>query len=119
MFEEDCIISYFKRKARMIGLIENRWYHFSFVNMGKDLSASGFRAPLGALAFAWFLEPLLGLYRTVTKEYRDGRVINFVRYRAPLDAVYDTAFVLMPDDNFGDARITMEAYGAFPPKPTS
>jgi len=110
MFEEDCLISYHKRKARMIGFIESRWYHFTFVDQGKNLPKSEFRTPRGAFAFAWFLEPLLGLYRTVTREYKDGRVINFFRYRAPLESVYDTAFVLMPDDHFGDAKVVTSAY---------
>jgi len=110
MFEEDCIISYFKKKARMIGIIENRWFHFTFVDMGKSLPASGFRAPLGALAFAWILEPLLGLYRTITKEYGAGVVINIFRYRAPLESVYDIALVTVPMVPKGDAKITTGRY---------
>ncbi len=107
MFEEDCVISYHKHKARMIGLIENRWYHFTFVNRGHSLPQSGFRAPHGALAFAWLLEPLLGLYRTVTREYKDGRVINFFRYRLPLESVYDTAIILLPTaSSFADNKET-------------
>ncbi|MEK7133855.1 MAG: hypothetical protein AAB804_02190 [Patescibacteria group bacterium] len=110
LFEENCIIAYHKRKARIIGLIENRWYHFTFSDRGESLSASEFRASWGALAFSWVLEPLLGLYRTVTKEYKDGRVINFFRYRSSLESVYDTVFVLVPDARFSDAKITDEAY---------
>ncbi len=109
LFEENCIISYHKKNALMITFIENRWHHFTFADKGRSLPQSGFRTPWGSHAFAWFLEPLLGLYRTVNKEYKDGKVINLFRYRAPLEIVYDTAFILMPDAH-NIAPTTTEPY---------
>lgn len=107
LFEENCILAYHGRKARMVSFIENRWHHFTFQDKGRSLAAQHFREPWGALVFAWFLEPMLGLYRTITLEFQDGRVINFFRYRKPLERVYDHAFIVMPDSSQSGVIRTM------------
>lgn len=95
LFEENCILSYFKGIKKIL-LTESRWYNFIYEDGYKELPKSGFKTTIGIIFFNYILEPLLHLNRTLFKEYRDGKVINFFRYRKPLENIYDTTFVLMP-----------------------
>lgn len=95
LFEENCLLSYY-REVNKILLIENRWYHFSYNGGYRLLPKSDFHASWGGHFFNYCLEPLLRLHRTLFREYRDGQLPNYFRYRAPLERVYDTTFVLMP-----------------------
>jgi len=92
LFEENCILSYYP-KVKKILLIENRWYKFIYGNGFADLSSNKFHSSWGVLFFSYFLEPILGLHRTLYKEYADGKVLNILRYVLPLDKVYDVVFL--------------------------
>lgn len=92
LFEENCLLSYHPRVKHIL-LIENRWYQFIYGGGHTMLHARKFRSSWGVLFFHYFLEPLLGLHRTLYQEYSDGKVLNILRYTLPLEDVYDTVFV--------------------------
>ncbi len=94
-FTENCIMSWYPHIKKIL-MLESRWYHFTYEDNGKTLSKEGFRVALGTRLFNAIIEPLLRLHTTVYKEYKDGRVLNINRYRAPLENVYDDAFVMLP-----------------------
>ncbi|HYC34329.1 MAG TPA: hypothetical protein VEC13_01205 [Candidatus Paceibacterota bacterium] len=96
LFEENCILSYFKRIKKIL-MIESRWYFFVYEEQYRQLDPNAFNTFWGIRFFNFVLEPLLGLHRTIFKEFRDGKVINIFRYRKPLQETYDQTFVLMPD----------------------
>ncbi len=93
-FAENCVLSWYGVKK--ILMTENRWYHFTYESNGGGLPKEDFRGSWGLTLFNTILEPLLGLFKSEYLEYKDGKVVNIVRYRKPLAAVYDAVFVLMP-----------------------
>jgi hypothetical protein len=97
LFEENCIASYFPKVNKII-LIESRWYFFSYENQYKKIADDAFVDSFGIKFFNYVLEPILGLRKTLFKEMRDGKVINLAKYKDPLEEVFNTAFVVMPDD---------------------
>ncbi len=93
-FAENCILSWYD--VRSILMTENRWYYFTYENEGGGLPKNEFRGSLGLFVFNHFVEPLLRLFKTTYLEYKDGKVVNIVRYQKPLQDIYDTVFVIMP-----------------------
>lgn len=78
-------------------MLESRWYHFVYEEEGRVLGhEKGFRISAGVYFFNWLVEPVLGLHRTVYREFKDGRVLNINRYAAPLGKIYDKVFVILP-----------------------
>lgn len=96
LFEENCLLSYYS-KIKKILFTESRWYFFIYEEQYKKIADSSFRISLGQHFFQNFLEPILGLHRTIYKELGDGKVINVFRYKKPLEDIYDQTFVVMPD----------------------
>ncbi|MBI4160524.1 MAG: class I SAM-dependent methyltransferase [Candidatus Yanofskybacteria bacterium] len=95
LFEENCILSYYPGLKKVL-LLESRWYNFIYEGGSKALPAKGFHESWGTRVFNYLLEPLLGLQRTIFREFLDGKVINFFRYKKPLEIVYNYTFILMP-----------------------
>ena len=93
-FAENCVLSWYKVKK--ILMTENRWYYFTYENPRGGLPESEFHGSLGLTLFNAVLEPILGLFKSTYLEYKDGKVVNIVRYKKPLAAIYDAVFVLMP-----------------------
>ncbi|MDO8514684.1 MAG: hypothetical protein Q7S50_04020 [bacterium] len=93
-FSENCVLSWYQTKK--ILMTENRWYYFTYENPRGGLPEKDFHGSLGLTVFNTFVEPLLRLFRSEYLEYKDGKVVNIVRYRKPLEEVYDAVFVLMP-----------------------
>lgn len=91
-FHENCLLSY-HQGVRKILFMENRFYHFIYGGGADALSQNEFHTPFGARLFNLVLEPLLGLYRTVYRQYADGRVLNIHRYRLSLENIYSSVFV--------------------------
>ncbi len=96
LFEENCLLSYFKDITKIL-LIESRWYNFVYEGGYRTLLAADFHGSFGIWLFNFAVEPLLGLHRTIFKEYKDGKLVNFFCYHRPLNEVYDRVFILMPD----------------------
>ncbi len=95
LYEENCLLSYFPKVHRVL-LIENRWFHFVYGPGSKEMPVDGFKTAWGTHFFNYILEPVLGLHRTIYREYKDGKVLNLFRYRSDLEEVYESTFVLMP-----------------------
>jgi hypothetical protein len=95
LFEENCLQSYFPT-AKKILMLENRWYNFTYEDGSKDFEIKKFNRSKGVLFFNYFLEPLLGLHRTIFLDYPGCNVLNKLRYVEPLEKVYDTTLILMP-----------------------
>mgnify|MGYP001603823625 CR=1 FL=1 len=95
LFEENAILSYHSHLNKIL-LIENRWYKFIYDGGYRELPSGGWEDSWGARLFNHFLEPLLGLYRTVYREYQDGKVLNLFRYQKDPEQIYDKILVLMP-----------------------
>lgn len=91
-FHEDCFLSY-HQGIRKILFIESRWYNFTYGGGALRLKQEEFFTPFGARFFNLVLEPLLGLYRTIYRQYADGRVLNIHRYQHSLEEIYDSIFV--------------------------
>ncbi len=94
-FAENCILSWYPELKKIL-MLESRWYHFTYEEEGRTLPRTGFHTSLGTRLFNFVVEPLLRLHRSVYKEYKDGRVLNINRYQAPLEAIYDGVFVMVP-----------------------
>jgi len=95
VYEEDCFFSY-HREIKKILFVENRWYHFIYEEKGLIFPEKDFVVQPGVRFFNWVLAPLLGLYGTIFKEFKDGKVINLARYKKPLEEIFDAVFVIMP-----------------------
>ncbi|MEA1929451.1 MAG: hypothetical protein U9M92_00980 [Patescibacteria group bacterium] len=95
LFEENCFLSYHPR-VNKIAMINSRMYKFIYDGGYESLPDGGWSGSLGVWFFSYLLEPLLGLYRTIYKEYDDGKVLNLFRYTLPLEDIYDKIFVLKP-----------------------
>ncbi len=93
-FSENAVLSWYPGKK--ILMTESRWYSFTYEREGKTVSSDGYRRSLGVRFFNYVLEPLLRLHGTDFREYKDGKVLNFFRYKDPLDRVYDSVFVFIP-----------------------
>lgn len=91
-FHENCFLSY-HQGVRKILFIESRWYNFTYGGEALHLKQEEFFTPFGARLFNLILEPLLGLHRSVYRQYADGRVLNIHRYRRSLEEIYDSIFV--------------------------
>ena len=95
MFEENCLLSYYP-KIKKILFMESRWYFFTHEEQYKILPKKSFNTSIGQKFFSSIIEPILGLHRTIYDEFDDGKVLNFFRYRKPIEKVYDKVFVIMP-----------------------
>ncbi len=93
-FHENCFLSY-HHGVKKILFMESRWYNFTYGGEALRLKQREFFTPLGARFFNFVLEPLLGLYRTLYRQYADGRVLNIHRYRRSLEEIYDSIFVFL------------------------
>jgi hypothetical protein len=92
---ENCLLSWYPG-IKKINITESRWYIFTYEEDGAGLPKNEFRRSLGVRFFNTVFEPLMRLHRTVFKEYKDGKVLNFFRYEKPLEEIYDQSFVLVP-----------------------
>lgn len=90
-FEENAILSYYDLNKILI--IDNRWYKFIYEGGYELLPKNEFRDLWGVRIFNFFVEPVLGLMRTVYKEHKDGKVLNILRFRKDLDKVYNNVLV--------------------------
>ncbi len=91
-FHENCLLSY-HRGVKKILCMESRWYNFTYDGEALHLRQEEFFTPFSTRLFNLVLEPLLGLYKTIYKQYADGRVLNIHRYRHSLEEVYDSVFI--------------------------
>ena len=92
---ENAVFSYRKPRVRVL-FVESRWFHFTYEDGWKKLPRKNFRRLPGHLLYQYVLQPLVGLYSTVFLQYRDGKVLDYYRYKAPLEQVYDAVFVVVP-----------------------
>ncbi len=93
-FIEDAFISYNKKNLK-ISLLMNAVFELNYNNQySKFFKATDFKMIKASIFFSLFLEPLLGLYRTVFLQYSSGDVFNIDRYRRPINELYDRVFVI-------------------------
>ena len=89
---EVCFISYHKQ-AKRLAFLSQVSFDTVYGNKSKDMLANiKYRKPSASRFYNLFLEPMLGLYRTI---YMDdpGKVMNFRSYQKPIGSVYDQVYL--------------------------
>lgn len=90
---ENCFISYFPRNKK-IALFSNVYFDLMYNGRYSDFFArSNFKRKFTDIFWNLFLEPLLGINKTLVLEYGDGRVFNIVRYQKPINELYDEVYL--------------------------
>ena len=92
-FPINCFASYFKKNLR-IGLIPKTVFYLNH-NFNPPLNNSDFSIKATRLFFINFMEPFLGLYKTIGRLQRHGDRGGFGigRYQSPLNEVFDIVYI--------------------------
>ncbi len=90
---ENCFLSFFPNKKIAIQLKE--YFEINYgLRESETLRGAKLRIRPTVRIFSSIIEPLLGLYSSVYKEYGDGRVNNIVRFVRPATEIYDRVYLL-------------------------
>jgi len=90
---ENCFLSFFPNKKIAVQFKE--YFEINYGLRESDiLRGEKLRIRPTVRIFSLLIEPLLGLYPSIYKEYRDGRVNNIVRFVRPATEIYDRIYLL-------------------------
>jgi hypothetical protein len=91
-FVENCFMSYNKDKFRTAFLLEATWkLNFKTESLGFD--QNNFRIDKASFFYNHFLEPLLGLNRTLFVHHGQ-RNLYFIRLQKPIEEIFDRVYLI-------------------------